>query len=206
MATNRQKAAQEKILADALALLAKNNVDTTGMKTYVETDFRNTEAVEVFIHQPQIFAQRRCLNCQKMFAHSQKIPAGTRVSFCSDNCRREDWRKNMRIDYDRVSTADPWDGDPPLIVNPVQYANLERIADWFNRNREELKIAADLQKEQERLAEADRLVETGQWDSPDLPTTTQDQTEQPLQDFEIFAETSTDQGDTQTNPDAWLFG
>ena len=194
---------QDDILANALALLANNGVDTSGMKTYVETDFRNTEAVAVFTHQPEIFEARRCRNCGKAFAHSQKIPAGSRVSFCDDFCRREDWRKTMFVDYDAVATGN-WDGDPPLIINPEQFANLKRLADWFNKNQEVLEIAAD-RKTEEEPTEEESLEEEDPRTTPSptqpLPATVSQETV-----FEPLPETSTDRNDTQTNDDSWLFG
>lgn len=201
----RAAEAKNKVLADALALLAKHNKDTTEMKPYVEVDFRNTEAVAVFVHEPHIFEARVCKNCGKSFAHSQKIPAGTRVSFCSDFCRREDWRKNMRIPYEAVSIKDPWEGDPPLIVNPVQYENLRRIADWFSRNREALRIAADREK-----AQAQSQAEEDQWDSvlqeSESPTPIPETPDENSQPFDIFAEKPTDQGEPHTTHDSWIFG
>lgn len=194
---------QDDILANALAMLANNGVDTSGMKTYVETDFRNTEAVAVFTHQPEIFEARRCRNCGKSFAHTQKIPFGTRVSFCSDSCRREDWRKTMYVDYDAVATGN-WDGDPPLIISPEQFAALERLADWFSKNRVVLENAvghttAPVEQEVESPEEEDHIPNPSPIQQP--PATAEQESE-----FDPLPEISTDQNDTHTSDDSWLFG
>lgn len=195
--------AKKDVLAEALAMLAANGVDTAGMKTYVETDFKNTEALAVLPHQPEIFEVRKCKNCGEPFAHTQKIPAGTKVSFCGDSCRRQDWEKTMKIPYDAVKVSkDIWNGDPPLIISPAQMKNLKRLADWVNRNLEVLESVVDRTTEQELEAIQEQKYH---WDLP-TPTHTQEPPVESPPAFDPLGTSSTDQSETHTSDDSWLFG
>lgn len=200
-----KKQTNEDVLANALALLAANNVDTTGMKDYVETNFRNTEAVATLAHQPEIFQHNKCRECGRPFAHSQKIPHGTRVAFCSTPCARDNWKRTTGIEYSRISTRDVWEGDPPLIINPDQYEALRRITAWFSRSQAEIKSMLAMGT---TIPEQDEIhyLEDSTPHSPESPTLVQDGTPQPVAEFDIFASPHKDQDDVQTTHDSWIFG
>lgn len=203
MARDIKKEKQEAALAKAIAMLAENGVDTSNMKPVVDTDYRSEHAVATVVHHPESFQVRRCRNCQKTFAHNHIIPFGSRVGFCSNLCAREDWKKTTGLDWNRISTRDPWDGDPPLIITPEQYENLGRIANWFNRNREALANAA---VPQSTPAEPAWLLEEDQEEVlPPAPNEPQEFPVQPESEFDIFGEQQQDQDEPHTNPDAWIF-
>lgn len=203
MARDIKKEKQEAALAKAIAMLAESGVDTSNMKPVVDTDYRSEQAVATVVHNPEAFQVRRCRNCQKAFAHNHIIPFGTKVGFCSNLCAREDWKKSTGLDWNRISTRDVWEGDPPLIITPEQYENLRRLTDWFNRNREALANAA-VPQSVEVEPEWQSLEEEDQFDP--VPTLLQEPPVLPESSFDIFAEQPQDQGDTQTTPDAWIFG
>lgn len=204
MARDFKKEKQEAALAKAIAMLAENGVDTSNMNTVVETDYRSEQAVATLVHHPEAFQVRRCRNCQKAFAHNQIIPFGSRVGFCSNLCAREDWKKTTGLDWNKISTRDPWDGDPPLIVTPEQYDNLRRITDWFNRNREALANAAVPQSEP--AEEWDEILPEDQVQFDPVPRLLQEPPALPESDFDIFAEPQQDQDEPHTSPDSWIFG
>lgn len=206
-----KKQSAESVLANALALLQANNVDTTGMKDYVETNFRNTEAVATLAHQPEIFQHNQCRECGKPFAHSQKIPHGTRVAFCSTGCARDNWKKTTGLDYKRISTRDVWEGDPPLIINPDQYEALRRITAWFSRNQVEIKNTlaqgtTEAYLESQRTQTEAYHLEDSDPHYPEPPIQVESETPQPASEFDIFSTQHTDQDDVQTNHDSWIFG
>lgn len=199
-----KKSAEEKILADALAMLAANNVDTTEMSTIVETDYRNNDAVTVFASWPEHFKPNICRNCGKTFAVNKKS-----VGFCGDLCRREDWRKTTGLDWNRISTHDVWDSDPPMIINPQQYENLRKIVAWFNRSQEALASMIAQQKEQDRRqqAELDLFEDLSDLpETPQSPNASQESSVESPQPFSIFDTPPKDQGDSRTIPDSWIFG
>lgn len=199
-----KKQTNEDVLAQALALLAQNNVDTTGMKDYVETNFRNDEAVATLAHQPSIFQHNKCRECGKPFANSQKIPHGTRVAFCSSGCARDNWKRTTGLDYKRVSTHDVWDGDPPLIINPQQYEALRQITAWFSRSQAEIKSTLAMGTTVPGRDEV-HYPEDSTPLPPESPTLVQDETPQSAAEFDIFEPLRKDQDDTQTTPDSWIF-
>lgn len=205
MARDIKKEKQEAALAKAIAMLAESGVDTSNMKPVVETDHRNEVAVATLVHSPQAFQARKCRNCKRPFAHNHIIPFGSAVGFCSNLCAREDWKKSTGLDWNRISTRDVWDGDPPLIITPEQYENLRRIANWFNRNQEALANAADLQSSPVESDWSEEDEESPELPQP-VPSEQPNGSAQPVPDFDTFASTPQDQGETHTTPDAWIFG
>jgi hypothetical protein len=122
-------------------ILAKFNIQTEQPIEIPEADYGHNNALAMFAKVPEHFVQGKCMECGLLFAHNQPIPAGTRVGYCSDSCRKAAFKKNTGLDWGMVnSSREPWDGDPPMIITPEQYKNLEKIADWFMRNRTTLEI------------------------------------------------------------------
>lgn len=201
-----KKQSAEDVLASALALLQENNVDTSGMKDYVETNFRNDEAVATLAHQPNIFQHNKCRECDRPFANSQKIPHGTRVAFCSSGCARDNWRRTTGLDYKRISTHDVWDGDPPLIISPDQYEALRQITAWFSRSQEEIKNTLGLGTT--RAYEEQQAYHPEDFDPlpSEPPTPIESESPQPAVEFDIFATQHKDQDEPQTSLDSWIFG
>src|SRR3546814_5924086 len=65
------------------------------------------------------------------------FPHGTVIGFCSDTCRRDNWKKTTGIPFSTVHTrGDIWNGNVPMVITADQYEALERIADWFIRSEE----------------------------------------------------------------------
>ena len=122
------------------AILAKFNIEAE--VEVPEANYNHTNAVAMFSKVPQHFVMGECLECKEKFAHNQPIPAGTRVGYCSDSCRRRAFEKNTGVPWNSVvmPRREPWDGDPPLIITPEQLRNLRNIADWFTRNQTSLVI------------------------------------------------------------------
>ena len=133
-----RKSGAEKI-AD---ILAKFNIQTDEPIEVPENDYNHNNAVAVFARAPEHFVVGVCRHCESKFAHNQPIPAGTRVGYCSDTCRKLDFEKSTGIKWGSVENPKRanWDGDPPMIITPEQYDTLAKIADWFNRNRTGLQI------------------------------------------------------------------
>lgn len=133
----RGKADFAKLLAKANALIAQNGVDlaTVEQADGQGTNYRSEDAVLVFVNHPPHFIPGKCRNCGKHYAVNKKS-----VGFCSNDCRKEDWRRTMHIPYAAVSPRDVWDGDPPMIVTPAQYETLEKVARWFIQNQTVLEI------------------------------------------------------------------
>jgi len=129
--------------ADKVAqILAKFNIETDEPIVVPEANYNHTNAVAMFGKTPEHFVLGVCQECNQKFAHNQPIPAGTRVGYCSDSCRKRAFEKNTGIKWESVITQrrEPWDGDPPMIITPEQLKNLEAIADWFTKNRTTLEI------------------------------------------------------------------
>lgn len=129
--------------ADKVAqILAKFNIETDEPIEIPEANYNHTNAVAMFGKTPEHFVLGVCQECNQKFAHNQPIPAGTRVGYCSDSCRKRAFEKNTGIKWESVITQrrEPWDGDPPMIITPEQLKNLEAIADWFTKNRTTLEI------------------------------------------------------------------
>lgn len=123
-------------------ILAKFNIQTDEPLVIPEANYNSNNAVAMFAKVPEHFVQGKCMECNELFAHNQPIPAGTRVGYCSDRCRKIAFKKSTGIEWGAVeSNREPWDGDPPMIITPEQLKNLEKIADWFSRNRTHLEIA-----------------------------------------------------------------
>lgn len=126
-----------KIMEKAAALIAANGVnpDELDKPDGPVTNYRHEDAVVVFVNHPPHFIPGICKNCKRPFAANKKS-----VGFCSDNCRKEDWRKTMHIPWGSVSTRDVWDGDPPLVVTADQLETLEKLTRWFTQNQTRLEI------------------------------------------------------------------
>lgn len=203
MARDIKKEKREAALAKAIAMLAESGVDTSTMKATVDTDFREEIAVATVVHHPEAFQVRRCKTCKRAFGHNHIIPHGSKVGFCSNLCAREDWVKSTGLAWNRISTRDPWDDDPPLIITPEQFENLRRLTDWFNRNREALANADRPKTTQVVEWEPEEVPEDQGQDQ--FPTSEQVPSAEHQSTFDIFAEPQLDQGDTHTTPDAWIF-
>lgn len=123
-------------------ILAKFNIETDEPVEIPEANYNHTNAVAMFGKTPEHFVLGVCRGCGLEFAHNQPIPAGTRVGYCSDGCRKRAFEKDTGIKWEAVVSPrrEPWDGDPPMIVTPEQLKNLEAIADWFTKNRTTLEI------------------------------------------------------------------
>lgn len=133
----RRKTDFAKLMEKANALLEKHNVDTSDIVVPdgPVTNYRNEDAVVVFVNHPPHFMPGICKNCKRPFAANKKS-----VGFCSDLCRKEEWRRTMHVPWASVSTRDVWDGDPPLIVTPDQLETLEKLTRWFTQNQKSLEI------------------------------------------------------------------
>lgn len=143
-------ARKKDIMAEALAFLSTMGVDTSEIPTETDKyDYKNEDAVVIFANQPSLFTPNICKNCKKPFATNKRSAIGSPVGFCSDICRREDWKRTTGLDWKAISTRDVWDGDPPLIITSQQLKNLESIVDWFNRNRKVLTLVPDQDTEQD---------------------------------------------------------
>lgn len=125
------------------AILAKFSIKTDEPIEIPETNYNHNNAVAMFGKVPQYFVLGECRGCKQKFAHNQPIPAGTRVGYCSDACRKRTFEKDTGIKWEAVISPrrEPkWDGDPPMIITPEQLRNLRNIADWFTRNQTSLEI------------------------------------------------------------------
>lgn len=161
MARKRQSDADK-----VAAILAKFNIQTDEPVEVPEANYNHTNAVAMFGKVPQYFVLGECQHCKEKFAHNQPIPAGTRVGYCSDRCRKLAFEKNTGIKWGTVvSNREPWDGDPPMIITPEQLRNLRNIADWFTRNQTSLEI-----QDHDPVEELDDLE--------DFPSTTDQQDQQ----------------------------
>ena len=123
------------------AILAKFNIKTDEPVVVPQADYRHDDAAAVFVAMPNSFQGNKCLECKKPFAHNQRIKVGSRVGYCSDLCRAEDFKKRTGIEYGRIQTGkQPWDGDPPLIMKPEHFEWFRQLNDWFTRNRTLIEI------------------------------------------------------------------
>lgn len=128
-------------LAAAMAILAKHSIELDTPLEMPEANYNHVNAVAMFAREPKYFVMGVCGNCKQKFAHNQPIPAGTRVGYCSDGCRKIAFKKSTGVDWGRVVTGkEPWDGDAPMIITPEQLKNLEAMTEWFSRNRTTLVI------------------------------------------------------------------
>lgn len=125
---NRNK--QDKLFSQVAAFLAAQGKEMPSVDSATDRDYRSDDAVLIFAHHPTGFKPGICKTCQRPFATNRKA-----VGFCSDPCRREDWRKTTGLEWRAISTHDVWNGDPPLIISPTQFEKMRQIAAWFNTNR-----------------------------------------------------------------------
>lgn len=135
--SRRAKTDFAKIMAEAAKLLEKHGADTSEI-TPVDgpgVNYRSEDAIVIFANHPPHFKPGKCKNCDKTFAVNKKS-----VGFCSNECRKEEWRRKMGIPWAAVSTHDVWEGDPPLIITPEQLQTLENVTRWFIRNQKSLEI------------------------------------------------------------------
>ena len=143
------------VLAKMAAFLEAKNIEAPVVNQEVidsvnDRDYGNSDAALLFAHHPPGFIPGKCKNCGAIYAVNRKS-----VGFCSDPCRREDWRKSTGLPWSAVSTRDVWDGAPPHVISPEQLKLLAGIADWFNTNRTILDTLAETGPEsQEEEAEA----------------------------------------------------
>lgn len=141
------------VMDEVLAFLSSRGVDTKELPTESDKyDYRNNDAVVVFVNTPTHFKPGICKNCKKPFAVNKAS-----VGFCSDICRREDWTKTTGLPWRAVSTNDVWNGDPPMIISPAQMKKLEAIVDWFNKNRTSLVLAPESESDNSDLEALDSL-------------------------------------------------
>lgn len=188
---------EAKTMAMAAALIAQYGGDT---KVVTEAEpplhnWRNDDAVVELAKTPTRFVMRRCRNCKRTFGHNKPIPVGELVGLCSDDCRREDWKKTTGLDYKVITTRDVWEGDPPMIITPDQIEKLRALKDWFIQNETLL---------QERATEPAPLPSV--YSQAETPTQIDQESVDRIQ-AEMFAAESSDesafldQDDTQTIPD-----
>lgn len=126
----RRRNKQDALFAQVAAFLATQGKEMPSVDSATDRDYRSNDAVIVFAHHPAGFKPGICKNCGGVFATNRKS-----VGFCSDPCRREDWRKTTGLEWRAISTHDVWEGDPPLIISPEQFEKMRAIAAWFNTNR-----------------------------------------------------------------------
>lgn len=137
-----RKSAIEKAMEAVMAQLAQGGVDTSAMSKTVDTNYRNDDAVALSSHIITEFVPRVCRNCNKPFAVTSKI-----VGYCSTPCRVEDWEKRMGVPWGAISSNDPWHGDPPIIIKPEQFHNLEVLTDWFTQAK--MQLLAEMKTEEQ---------------------------------------------------------
>lgn len=123
------------------AILAKFNIKTDEPIVVPQADYRHDDAIAVFVDAPASFQANKCLECGKPFAHNQRIKVGSRVGYCSDLCRAENFEKRTGVKFGRIQTGkQPWDGDPPLILKPEHFEWFRQLNDWFTKNRTQIEI------------------------------------------------------------------
>lgn len=142
--------------AQIAAILAKFDIQTE-KPVVPEQHYQSDTATTVFSWVPSGFQANKCKECGRIFAHNQIIPHGSRVGYCSDVCRRDSWKRSTGLDWFAVDTnREPWDGDPPLIINPEQFKRLEGIANWFIKNRTTLEtLRRESQPEEPEVYQAE---------------------------------------------------
>ena len=156
-------------LAAAMAVLAKYDIKADPLEI-PEANYNHNNAVAMFAREPKYFVMGECGFCKEKFAHNQPIPAGTRVGYCSDACRKKAFKQSTGLEWGRVLTGkEPWDGDPPMIITPEQLKNLEAVSEWFSRNRTTLVI----QPEEQSSTQSQDEYPLSELDSPeDSPSPT----------------------------------
>lgn len=137
------------VLAAAAAFLATKNIEAPAVTQETldalgDRDYRSNDAVLLFAHHPPGFIPGKCHNCGAIYAVNRKS-----VGFCSDPCRREDWRKTTGLEWSAISTHDVWEGNPPHIISPAQLKKLAALAEWFNTNQIDLDTLVEMESEPE---------------------------------------------------------
>lgn len=179
MTTNRRnRNKQDKLFAQVAAFLATQGKEMPSVDSATDRDYRNDDAVLLFVHHPAGFKPGICKNCGRVFGVNKKA-----VGFCSDPCRREDWRKTTGLEWRAISTHDVWEGDPPLILKPEQFDRLRQLAEWFSTNRTVLDTLVEKPSEQAPELEFLSEVESDPEDSEDFDP--QEIAELVLQDDQI---------------------
>lgn len=138
----RNSKSADKAMATVMALLAKHGVDTGEVEKpeVPRYDYRSADAVVVFAHAPKHFVPGVCKECNRHFAHNRPIAVGSVIGFCSDTCRRDNWKKTTGIPLTALSTSNIWNGDVPMVITADQYEALEKMADWFIEHRANLQL------------------------------------------------------------------
>lgn len=156
--SNRQQSA-DKAMAKVMELLAKHGKDASEVaKPEVsEYDYRSADAIVVFAHAPKHFVPGICKECNRPFAHNRPISVGSAIGFCTDTCRRDNWKKTTGIDLSRISTNNIWGNNVPMVITADQYETLEKIADWFIEHRANLQLT-ESPKAEEQLQEQSNLL------------------------------------------------
>lgn len=153
---------QENLFAAVNAFLAAQGQETIkDLDKATDRDYRSDDAVAIFVHNPAGFKPGICKNCDRPYATNRKS-----VGFCSDPCRREDWKKTTGLEWRAVSIHDIWEGDPPLIISPDQFEKLRQIAAWFNTNRKVLDTR--IERPTTEVPELE-FLEAGLEETEDLP-------------------------------------
>lgn len=185
--------------AKIAAILQKFNIQTDTPIEIPEANYNSNNAVAMFARVPEHFVMGKCMECELDFAHNQPIPAGTRVGYCSDTCRKRAFKKSTGIEWGMIeSPREPWDGDPPMIITPDQLKNLEKIAEWFTRNRTTLTIQYP-EPEAESESPEDREENPEDYQSP----TSLSPGEQYLAEWDAiltFEQENQHQAEVQTSP------
>jgi hypothetical protein len=158
----RKAKKQDNLFAAVNAFLASQGKDTIeNLDAATDRDYRSDDAVTIFAHNPPGFKPGVCKNCKRPYGTNRKS-----VGFCSDPCRREDWKKTTGLEWRAVSVHDVWDGDPPLVISPDQFEKLRQIAEWFNTNRTTLNTL--IEKRSGAAPELEFLEEHLE-ETPDIP-------------------------------------
>jgi hypothetical protein len=126
----RNKKKQDTVFSKVAEFLAAQGMQMPDVDTATDRDYRSNDAVVIFAHHPAGFKPGICKECGKPYATNRKS-----VGFCSDPCRRDNWKKTTGLEWRAISTHDVWEGDPPLIISPEQFEKMRQIAAWFNTNR-----------------------------------------------------------------------
>lgn len=139
----KRRQSADKAMDKVMELLAKHGKDTSQIEKpeIKDYDYRSADAMVVFAHTPKHFVPGICKECKRPFAHNRPIPHGTVIGFCSDVCRRDNWKKTTGIPFSAVHTrGDIWNGNVPMVITADQYEALKRIADWFTEHRANLQL------------------------------------------------------------------
>lgn len=140
----RRTSSADKAMANVLRLLEKHGKlsadQAEEIKEAPKHDYRTADAVVVFAHQPKHFVPGICKECKRPFAHNRPIAVGSLIGFCSDACRRDNWKKTTGVPYSAISTSDIWGKDVPLMIDANQFDALKKIAEWFTTHQAMLQI------------------------------------------------------------------